>query len=195
MIEELLRYDTELFLFLNNLGSETWDGFWRIVTHKFTWSPLYVFLLYLVYRNYGLRPVLLVMVCAVLMITATDQLANVFKYGFKRLRPCSIPELKENMRFAAVRCSGFGYFSAHAASSMAAAAFLGLLLKPYYKYIPFVLFFWAVLVAYSRIYLGVHYPLDIITGMIVGGSIGGFFHGLQKWLRIRFAVLQSRKTR
>jgi undecaprenyl-diphosphatase len=99
------------------------------------------------------------------------------------------------MRFAAVRCSGFGYFSAHAASSMAAAAFLGLLLKPYYKYIPFVLFFWAVLVAYSRIYLGVHYPLDIITGMIVGGSIGSFFHGLQKWLRIRFAVLQSRKTR
>ena len=69
------------------------------------------------------------MLCAVLMITATDQLANVFKYGFERPRPCSLPELKETMRFAAVRCSGFGYFSAHAASAMAAAVFLGLFVK------------------------------------------------------------------
>jgi undecaprenyl-diphosphatase len=191
MIEELLKYDTELFLFLNNLGSETWDGVWRIVTHKFTWSPLYVFLLYLVFRNYGLKPTILVILCAVLMITATDQLANVFKYGFERLRPCSLPELRETMRFAAVRCSGFGYFSAHAASAMAAAVFLGLLLKPYYKYLPFVLLFWAVLVAYSRIYLGVHYPLDIMTGMFFGGMIGWFVYRLQKLLRIRFLFLQS----
>jgi undecaprenyl-diphosphatase len=189
MIEEILAYDTELFLFFNKLGNETWDGFWRIITDKYTWVPLYAFLLYLVFKNVGLKSVILVMICAALMITTTDQLANVFKYGFERLRPCNLPELREIMRFAAVRCSGFGYFSAHAASSMAVAVFLGLLLKPYYKYMPFVLLFWSTIVAYSRIYLGVHYPLDILTGMFFGGVIGCIFYSLQKLLRARFIVL------
>lgn len=186
MIEEILRYDTELFLFLNNLGSEPWDGLWRFITEKYSSIPLYALLLYLVYRNLGWKGTLVVMVTAALMITATDQLANAFKYGLERPRPCRVEELKPVMRFVADGCGRFGYFSAHAASSMAAAVFLGLLLRNRYKYLPFILLLWAVIVAYSRIYLGVHYPLDIITGMFFGGLIGWGAFLLQRWFRLRY---------
>jgi undecaprenyl-diphosphatase len=188
MIDTLLTYDTELFLFLNNLGSEQWDGFWLIVTEKWSSIPVYAVLLYLIYRHYGLKGTLLIMVAVALMITATDQLANLFKYGIERPRPCRVEALQDQMRFVAEGCGRFGFFSAHAASSMAAAVFLGLALRKYYRYLPFLLLFWAVIVAYSRIYLGVHYPLDIIVGMFFGGLTGTVFYLLQLRARRRFSV-------
>jgi len=186
MIEELLKYDTELFLFLNNLGNESWDEMWRVITEKWSSIPLYALLLYLVYKNLGLKGTLIVVVCAALLITATDQLANLFKYGIQRPRPCKVESLQASMRFVADGCGRFGYFSAHAASSMAAAVFLGLLLRPSYKYLPFLLLFWAVLLGYSRIYLGVHYPLDVITGMFFGGILGWLTFRLQGFLQLKF---------
>ncbi len=186
MLEQLVEYDTELFLFLNNLGNTSWDGFWQFVTEKWSSIPLYVILLYLIYKHYGWKGTLVVLVCVALMITATDQLSNLFKNGIKRPRPCQLEELKESMRFVAVRCGRYGYFSAHAASSMAAAVFLGLTLRKWFKYLPFLLLIWAVLTGYSRIYLGVHYPLDVITGMAIGGFLGWMFYLLQMWGQRRF---------
>ena len=130
MIETLLHYDEQLFLYLNNLGTPPWDDFWRIVTEKWSSVPLYALLLFLLFKKFGIKATLLVMLCAAVMITATDQLANLFKYIlFKRPRPCKVEELTSLMRFVADGCGRYGYFSAHAASSMAAAVFLGLLLK------------------------------------------------------------------
>ena len=126
------------------------------------------------------------MVCVALMITATDQIANLFKYGIRRPRPCQVVELKEQMRYIADGCGRFGYFSAHAASSMAAAVFLGLSLQKWYKYLPFLLLVWAIITGYSRIYLGVHYPLDVITGMAFGGFTGWLFYLLQIWGQKKF---------
>lgn len=186
MIETLLTYDTDLFLYLNNLGSESWDGFWLIVTEKWSSIPLYVALLYLIYRHYGAKGTFIVLVAVALMITATDQLANLFKYGIERPRPCRVEALQEQMRFIAEGCGRFGFFSAHAASAMATAVFLGLALRKYYKYLPFLLLLWAVVIAYSRIYLGVHYPLDIICGMIFGGILGWGFYLLQRWGQNKF---------
>ncbi|KAA3625287.1 MAG: phosphatase PAP2 family protein [Flavobacterium sp.] len=186
MIDTLLTYDTELFLYLNNLGTERWDGFWLIVTEKWSSIPVYAVLLYLVYRHYGLKGTLIILVAVALMITASDQLANLFKYGIQRPRPCRVEALQDQMRFVAEGCGRYGYFSAHAASSMAAAVFLGLALRKYYKYLPFILIFWAVLVAYSRIYLGVHYPLDIVSGFIAGGLLGWGFYRLQHWAQKKF---------
>lgn len=187
MLEQLLTYDAELFLFLNNLGNESWDGLWRFITEKYSSIPLYAFLLFLVFKKFGMRGTLIVLVCAALMIAASDQLANLFKYVlFQRPRPCRVEAIQESMRFVADGCGRYGYFSAHASSAMAAAVFLGLLLRDRYKYLPFVLLFWAVIVAYSRIYLGVHYPLDIITGMFFGGIIGVLTYRLSCWLQQRF---------
>ena len=181
MLEELLKYDTDLFLFLNNLGSESWDGFWLFVTHKLSSIPLYLVLLYLVWKHFQWKGALLILVCVAIMITATDQLANLFKYVlFERPRPCRVEDLQDQMRLVANGCGRYGYFSAHAASSMAVAVFVGLLLRNNYKYLPFLF------IAYSRIYLGVHYPLDIITGMFFGGIIGWFFYKLQQKLSLSF---------
>ena len=189
MIETLLQYDEQLFLFLNNLGTPSWDEFWRIVTEKWSSLPLYALLLFLVFKKFGIKATLVVMLCAAIMITATDQLANLFKYIlFKRPRPCREQELELLMRFVADGCGRYGYFSAHAASSMAAAVFLVLLLKPYCKALPFLLLLWASVVAYSRIYLGVHYPLDIITGMFFGAWIGLAVYKLNVWAQGRFTL-------
>ena len=186
MIEELLKYDTELFLFLNNLGSESWDQLWRIITLKWSSIPLYVILLYLIYKNLGLKGTIVVLVCAAVLVTATDQLANLFKYGIERPRPCRLDSIQSSMRFVADGCGRFGYFSAHAASSMGVAVFIGLILKSHYKYLPFLLLFWAVIIGYSRIYLGVHYPLDVITGMFFGGILGWSAYRLQVWAQQKF---------
>jgi|SRR5690554_956945 undecaprenyl-diphosphatase len=171
-MEELLHYDEKLFVFLNNLGNPTWDGFWLLVTHKLTFIPLYALLLFLIYRKWGLRATGIIIVVAAVMITCTDQLSNLFKYGFERERPCRLAHLESIIRHVASRCGKYGFFSAHAASSMAAAVFTGLLLRKHYPYLIFGMLFWSALVSYSRIYVGVHYPSDIIVGMFFGAVIG-----------------------
>ncbi len=187
MLDQLLQYDKELFLFLNNLGSSTWDGLWLVITNKFTFIPLYVILLFFIYKRLGLKVLLLTILVVAVMIAFTDQITNLFKYIIvKRPRPCREEELQGVMRFVAPRCGRYGFFSGHSANSMAAAVFAGLLLKPYYKKLIFILLFWSATVAYSRIYVGVHYPLDIICGMAFGAIAGFGFYKLQIYLRQRF---------
>ncbi|MEZ4875131.1 MAG: phosphatase PAP2 family protein [Flavobacteriaceae bacterium] len=185
MLERIQQYDTQLFLFLNQLGNDHWDGFWLFVTNKYTWIPLYVVLLYLIWKRYHWKATVFVLLCVALMITASDQLANLFKYVLvQRPRPCKVEALQEQMRLVAKVCGRYGYFSAHAASSMAPAVFVGLVLRKKVRFLVFVLLFWAAMVAYSRIYVGVHYPLDILTGMVAGGLLGWLFYALLKRLSL-----------
>lgn len=186
MIDQLLKYDTELFLFLNNLGSEPWDNLWLIITDKLTFIPLYAVLLFLLYKKYGLKSLLVFVVVVALMITFTDQITNVFKRGFQRPRPCGEADLIDQMRFIAVRCGKYGFFSGHSSNSMAAAVFAGLMLKGYYKNLIFVLLFWSAVVAYSRIYVGVHYPLDILCGLTFGAISGYIFYKLGNYSLNKF---------
>lgn len=176
MLESLLQYDEQLFVFLNSLGSPTWDGMWLFITSKYSSIPLYVVLLYLIFKQFGWKNTLIIMLLVAVMIAATDQLANLFKHGFQRPRPCQEDHLKEIIRFIAPRCGRYGYFSAHAASAMALAVFVGLLLKNKWKYLPYFMLFWAAIVGYSRIYVGVHYPLDVVTGFVFGGILGFLFY-------------------
>lgn len=189
MLEQLLQYDKELFLFLNNLGTETWDGFWMFYTTKFNWIPFYVLLLYLMFRNASKKGFLLTILVVALMISFTDQVTNLFKHGFERLRPCHNEDINGFMRLVRDGCGGrYGYFSGHASNSMSVAVFVGLLLKNSYKYLVFMLLFWAALMAYSRIYIGVHFPLDAISGMIFGALSGFMFYKLTLYLKKRFNV-------
>ncbi len=178
-----------MFVAVNSLGSERWDGLWLFVTHKFSWIPFYVALMYLVYRHYGLRNMLIVLGLIVVMITVTDQSANLFKRGFERLRPCREDHLKELIRYIAPRCGRYGFFSAHAANSTAFAVFLGLLLGRRCHSLVLLLLFWASVVSFSRIYVGVHYPLDALAGMVIGACVGALIYGLSR----RFNLLRTRE--
>lgn len=181
-MEQLVELDHELFLFLNNLGNSAWDDFWNFVTNKFASIPFYALLVFFLYKALGLKRTLLCLVLVTLLITSTDQLANLFKHGFLRPRPCRQEGVMEFTRFVAERCGRYGYFSAHAASSSALTIFLGLILRQYWQGIFGVLIFWAALVSYSRIYIGVHYPGDVLTGLLVGILIGYLFHKLWNFL-------------
>ncbi len=187
-MEQLVQYDHELFLFLNSLGSTTWDGFWLFITNKLYAAPLYAFLLFLIYKQLGLKKTVIIVLLVALMITCTDQLANLFKHGFERPRPCRVEAWKASMRFVAERCGRYGYFSAHAASTMAAAIFAGLILRSRYTYLVFMLLFWSALVGYSRIYLGVHYPGDVLTGWVIGALLGFSFYRLHLIALRRFTT-------
>ena len=181
-MEQLVEIDHELFLLLNNLGDPAWDDFWNFVTNKFASIPFYALLVFFLYKSLGLKKTFLTLVFVAALIAATDQLANLFKHYFERPRPCRQEGIMEATRFVAVRCGSFGYFSAQAASSAALCVFLGMILRKYWQGILYVLIFWAILVSYSRIYLGVHYPGDILTGWIIGFILGFSLYRLHRYL-------------
>ncbi|WP_222984669.1 phosphatase PAP2 family protein [Flagellimonas meishanensis] len=188
MLEEILQLDKQLFLYLNGLGTDTWDGFWMFMTKTRNSFPLYLLLLYLCFKNFGWKKTSVVLVTVALLITCTDQLSNFFKYGIGRLRPCYDPEISETMRLVKSYCGGkFGYFSAHAANSFGPATFFLVLFRGKVKYLGAILVIWACLVAYSRIYIGVHYPLDVLTGTCVGILFG--------WLFAKLAIFAFQKMR
>ncbi len=169
MLEQLLELDKTLFLYLNNLGNSSWDAFWMFITNKFSSIPLYAILLFFAFRLLGLKKTGLLLVFIVLLIITTDQLANFFKYGVQRLRPCHDIDVNTLMRLVKSHCGGkYGYFSAHSANSFAIACFFTLVLRRSFRYVGILLFVWAAFVAYSRIYIGVHFPLDVISGVFIG---------------------------
>lgn len=187
MIDQLIHYDKELFLFLNNLGNPSWDGFWMAYTTKFNWVPFYAILLFLIFKNLNKKTFVISLFVITLMIVFTDQITNLFKDGFQRLRPCYDEDTKNLLRLVKESCGGkFGYFSGHASNSMAVAVFAGLLLKNKYRYLVFFLLLWAALMAYSRIYIGVHFPLDAISGMTFGAFSGWLFYRVLMYIKNRF---------
>lgn len=190
MIDQLLQFDKDLFIYLNGLGSTTWDGFWMFYTTKLNWVPLYAVLVYLMYKKLNTKMFLLTLIVIVLMVSFTDQVTNLFKHVlFKRLRPCHEADIIEVMRLVKSWCGGrHGYFSGHASNSMAVAVFTGLMLRSRYKYLIFIMLFWAALMGYSRIYIGVHYPLDVLSGMTFGALSGFGFYKLDTYLQRRFTL-------
>lgn len=178
-MEEIILEDKQAMIFLNNLGSSTFDPFWILVSEKWFWIPLYVIFLYFLYKNFNKKSLFYILLFVALGITASDQIANIFKFGFERLRPCHDPSLEGLLR--EVKCGGkFGFYSAHSSNSFFVATYLTILLGKKIKQLPYFLFVWATIVAYSRVYLGMHFPGDIIVGAIMGILLALFFGTLAK---------------
>ena len=188
MLDYVLEFDRELLLYLNNLGHKSWDGFWFAVTNKWSSIPLYILLLFLMARGLGKKGVGLLVVCLAAMITFTDQVTNLFKDSFERLRPCAQEGVVELLRLG--DCHGFGFFSGHSSNSMAAAIFTILMLKSKNKKFIFLMIPWSLMVGYSRIYIGKHYPLDVVCGLAFGAISGHLFYILFIKLKTRFINLR-----
>lgn len=170
MLEKLIQLDVQLLVFLNGLGSATYDGLWLFITKQPNWTPFFLVLLYLVYKKIGIKSTLYLLLFVTLLLVVTDQTTNLFKVTFQRLRPCNNPDINSIIRLVKPSNS-FSFFSGHAANSSATMTFLFLLLKKYYRF-AFLLFLFPLIFAYSRIYLGLHYPLDIVTGYLFGSTFG-----------------------
>lgn len=175
-MEHLINLDKELFLFLNGLGSEPFDGFWMIITKQIYWSPLFIGVFYLIQKKLGWKGLGMIILFLAVLITFTDQITNLFKYSFERLRPCNNPEFEGIMREVMNRKS-FSFFSGHASNSFASTIFIVLILRKYYKH-TYLLYLFPLIFAYSRIYLGLHYPGDILIGYLAGGIFGFAFYKL-----------------
>ena len=183
MIQDFFNWDVQFFLFFNNLGNERWDWFWLIYTEKETWIPLYIIFLILLYKKIGWKKTLIAGLCIALMIAGADQLTNVFKNSFQRLRPCHNSDIVG--LFRPIGCEGrgkYGFTSAHASNHMAIALFIGIVLRQYYKWLIYVLIVWALSVAYSRVYVGVHFTGDVFFGTIIGIIFGLLFTRIYKFI-------------
>ena len=172
MLEILQQLDKSLFLLINQANSAFFDVLMVYFSAKLFWLPLYLFLLYLLVKEYKWGVVMVLMFVALTVLFADQSSVHAFKNVFERLRPCHHPELIEVVH-TVVGCGGqYGFVSSHAANSFAVATILIGLFNRKFKYMPWLLFAWAILVGYSRIYLGKHYPGDIIGGAMLGIAIG-----------------------
>jgi len=179
-LEELISLDKELFLFLNGLGSEAYDEFWKIITKQLNWAPFILAVFYLIQRKIGWKNLGIVILFLAVLIAFTDQITNLFKYSFERLRPCNDTDVNGIARIVIHRDS-FSFFSGHASNSMATTTFIFLLLRKHYKF-TFLLFLFPLIFAFSRIYLGLHFPSDILVGYLFGATFGLIFYKLFAFL-------------
>ena len=167
MIEAIKNWDEASFLWLNSFHSSALDPIVLQLTQTISWIPLYVLLLYQIYRI-DPKNTAWILGGVMLTILLSDQVTSgLMKPYFERLRPCHDPRW-EGMLHLYGRCGGlYGFVSSHAANTFGLATFLTLKLGKKQKAIAW-LFLYALLVSYTRIYLGVHYPLDVFFGAVVG---------------------------
>ena len=184
MLEYLNHIDHSLFLFLNGKHNAFFDAFMAQTTKSMLWMPLYLIFLYLVIRQYKWKT-MLVVVMAALMLLVSDQLANLAKVTFERLRPSNEPGLPVHI-VNAYKGGLYGFYSSHASNTFSIAVFLVVLLIKRFKWIGWITLPWALLMSYTRIYLGVHFPGDILSGILMGCLIGYFFGRSALYLNSQF---------
>lgn len=177
MLDALQRLDSEWFIAINHTRNGFLDVVMPIFTNRWIWIPLYIFMAYALFRQYGSRTIVIGLTIAI-MILVSDQGANLFKNTIvKRPRPCQNTELLENNTiFTPDGCGGpYGYFSGHAANCFAISILVCLLMRRrnmdrWKTWL--LLFVWALMVIWSRVYMGVHYPGDVLSGAVFGLIVG-----------------------
>lgn len=188
MMEKLLQLDTELFLFFNGLHAPWADRFVYLLSQGWFWIPLYLLVISLIFKFYRKKG-WMVLAVFVLTITLSDQTCNVLKNSVQRLRPSHTEAIATDIHLVQKpdgnRYFGgkYGFPSAHSANSMALAFLAIFFLSKGKKWVMVLAVVWSVLLAYTRLYLGVHYPMDILCGFMIGCCYATLMTILyRKWL-------------
>lgn len=184
LLPQLIAKDHALFSNINGKWTNPFfDGLMPWLRHSNNWIPLYVVLLSFLIYKWGKNSWKWLVLVGV-NVTLTDQISShLFKPFFHRLRPCADPELMQQTRLLLDHCSGgFSFTSSHAANHFGIAVFLVVTLQPLLKNYRYLFLIWAAIIAYAQVYVGVHFPLDIFVGAIIG-IIVGYFNGklFHKW--------------
>ena len=171
-IQRLIDIDKQVMLALNGSNSLYMDGVMKIYTTALVWVPVALLLLLIVLKNNTPRVALLSVLAVALTIVATDQVSShLIKPLVGRLRPCNDPTIMHLIdTFNGYRSGGYSFTSSHACNSFGIFAIVSLIIR--HRGLSLTLLLWAIINSFSRIYLGVHYPGDILCGAILGASIG-----------------------
>lgn len=186
MIERLLIYERDAFFMLNGSDYPFLDRFMWLYSGKAVWLPLAFFILLILVYKKNWRESLLILLAITLVITLCDQFAShLCKPMFTRFRPTHHPDFLNQVKTVFDYRGGmYGFISSHAANAFGFATFMTLLFR--YKWFTITIFSWAVITAYTRIYLGVHFITDIIPGAIAGVVFGYLVYLLYVKVRICF---------
>jgi len=173
MFDKLKEWDTQLFLYLNGKHNSFFDVVMYWASDKLFWIPFYIALLIIVIKHFKKRSILILLHIAAL-ITASDQVSsNLIKNTVQRLRPSHKAAIQHLIHLSKAGAGGtYGFVSSHASNSFALFVFLSFILPAFFRPLKYILLFWALLVGYSRIYVGVHYPGDVVCGALLGSILG-----------------------
>ena len=172
-MDALSTFDSDLFLFLNGLHASWMDKVMVLITDMWVWFPLYLLLIYWIAKQYGKRCWWIFLAVGFVVLCSDQLSAHVCKPLFQRLRPCYNTDFQDIIYLPKGMAGGkYGFVSSHAANTFAIAAFLTSALSSYRPWAGIVLYLWAFISSYSRIYIGFHYPGDILCGAILGLLIG-----------------------
>ena len=178
MFNDIITADKNLLIFLNNLGSEQWDILWLTITNQLSWIPLFIFIIVYVIKTFGWKRGGFAILAMIILVAFSDQFTNFIKNSVQRLRPNNDPEINHLLRIVK-KVGGYSFMSGHATTSSFFSIFVIHLLKDYIKYIYLILIF-PILFAYSRLYLGVHFPIDILVGLTIGTVFAKLYYLLYK---------------
>lgn len=182
MLEEIIRLDHQLFEAINTgLSNAVFDWLMPIMRNKYTWIPLYIAIIFFAIKTYKTKGLYLVLFLVATVGIADFGSASIVKPIFKRDRPCNELAFQTHV-IARVPCgSGKSFPSTHASDHFSIAIFLSMLFYKKWKYFTGIAVFWAGLICFSQVYVGVHFPVDVVTGAIFGSLIG--FLGAKLYLK------------
>ena len=184
MLQDIIQIDQNLLVYLNNLGSTKWDSLWLFITNQFFWSPLFILIFYLTIKSYGWKTGGFLILSMIVLVAFSDQFTNFIKNTVQRSRPNNNEEIKHLLRVL-INPQSYSFMSGHATTSTFFSVYVLLLLKDNYKYIYLILFF-PLVFSYSRLYLGVHFPIDIFVGILIGVTFANLYFILSKKIIKKF---------
>ncbi len=191
MLENLIEKDQQLLIYLNNLGTNFLDPIFMYITHQINWWPFFLILIFLLLKKITLKQFGLLVLVLTVFFVFTDQMTNLVKYSVARLRPVNDPLIEPFLRILR-KANSPSFFSGHASNSSGSILIIFLIMKRYYKY-AWLIFFFPLIFAYTRIYLALHYPLDILCGYIFGIASGFLFYYIFKYFNNKYKLTDKQQ--